>query len=377
MDENQLITKDADEFLSLNSKRYEVFSKIYDITEETYQDTIQDIQNHKDILFKDHSSSIFFFYNIVHASKFRFKKLELILDICIYFSSEIKKNNTTDIELIMICYFFSNGLNYLFSKNFFSIESITEVSFNSDEIFITFLPEITEYDSEYSNLRESRLFEEEENDELKEYYEFVKSNPKDHFLNRQLNYHPSSLHKSIREDDIETFQSILSKNNYDFNYRIKKSFYERLKMIMDEDMSLIQIAAFYGSLNIFKFLFIQKNIEFNKNLLSYAYAGENIEIIHLCEQKCKIEKAYFQPIFIHRQDFLDYCIENYENEINNDEISMIKNILKNFVINEDNIYEILNYESLSCSLFASNFDVFEKCLRKIIGFIFQRIFVHS
>ena len=131
-------------------------------------------------------------------------------------------------------------------------------------------------------------------------------------------------------------------------------------------MSLIQIAAFYGSLNIFKFLFIQKNIEFNKNLLSYAYAGENIEIIHLCEQKCKIEKAYFQPIFIHRQDFLDYCIENYENEINNDEISMIKNILKNFVINEDNIYEILNYESLSCSLFASNFDVFEKCLRKII-----------
>ncbi|KAK8840977.1 hypothetical protein M9Y10_027813 [Tritrichomonas musculus] len=150
MDENQLITKDADEFLSLNSKRYEVFSKIYDITEETYQDTIQDIQNHKDILFKDHSSSIFFFYNIVHASKFRFKKLELILDICIYFSSEIKKNNTTDIELIMICYFFSNGLNYLFSKNFFSIESITEVSFNSDEIFITFLPEITEYDSESS-----------------------------------------------------------------------------------------------------------------------------------------------------------------------------------------------------------------------------------
>lgn len=206
---------------------------------------------------------------------------------------------------------------------------------------------------------------EEKSELITDYYEFVKNRPKDHFFYRQLNYHPSPLHKAIRDDDIHTFQSMLSQNNYDVNHRIKYSFYERLKILMDQNLSLIQIAAFYGSLNIFKFLWMQEDIELDDNLMSYAFAGRNIDIIHICETKCEINTSYYQPIFTHSPDLLDYCIENYEDKIIEDEREEIKEVLKRFVKDNDNLYEILNYESLRSALYSSNFEVIKQCLRKI------------
>lgn len=61
-----LIRRDVNEFLSKNHKKYEIISKLQDylinLTNETYQETIQFISNHLDIFFKDHSSSLFFFF---------------------------------------------------------------------------------------------------------------------------------------------------------------------------------------------------------------------------------------------------------------------------------------------------------------------------
>ena len=50
-----------------------------------------------------------------------------------------------------------------------------------------------------------------------------------HIENRNRNYHPSLLHKSIREDDIDAFQKIISQNNYDINYIFDFSYYERAR----------------------------------------------------------------------------------------------------------------------------------------------------
>lgn len=75
----------------------------------------------------------------------------------------------------------------------------------------------------------------------------------------QVNYHPSQLNKSIRDDDIDTFQSLLSKNNFNVNHQIENSNYERLKS-NDYNLSLIEIAAVYGSKKIFKFSWIQDQI---------------------------------------------------------------------------------------------------------------------
>ena len=62
--------------------------------------------------------------------------------------------------MIKILLRFPNGVSYLFSKNFFTIESIIEMSFLNDLIFINFLPEIEDYDSEYSMKREKHILPE-------------------------------------------------------------------------------------------------------------------------------------------------------------------------------------------------------------------------
>ena len=66
------------------------------------------------------------------------------------------------------------------------------------------MPEIEEFDQEYSKLRSERFFVSINNylytQYLKDFLLVVQYDYQKHKLNRQLNYHPSLLHKSIRED---------------------------------------------------------------------------------------------------------------------------------------------------------------------------------
>lgn len=115
-----------------------------------------------------------------------------------------------------------------FQSKFFQISSIIELSAIYPNLFINFLPEIEEYDPKYAKMREENLVI-DRNDIS--FYNFVKFNPEKHVINRSLNYHPSSLHKVIREDDFDKFQIILSRNNYSINHKIEYSPYERSRMI--------------------------------------------------------------------------------------------------------------------------------------------------
>lgn len=320
MNEISSIKKDVKDFLTKNQTRYEAFSKFQDsidhLTEETYQDIIQFVQDHISILFKDHSNAIFFLSNVIRTAEYNFKKFELYMDIILHFSDSFKKLHLTEREMLIICIHFPDTINYLYSKNFFSIESIVEHSVNLINLFAFFYHEIVKYDSEYASIIEHILLHENNigfNKNETDFLSYVKSHPEEHLVNRKLCYHPSKLHKSIRDDDIDTFQMILSKNNIGINYKIEYSPYERA-MTIDSDCSLAQVAAVYGSLKIFKFLFMQNELIIDKNLLDYAYFGNNHEIIHLCEKRCSKQNAYIQSIRIHQTDLLDYFVENFYDE---------------------------------------------------------------
>lgn len=365
------IQKDCDEFLSKNNEKFEIISTLQkyllNMKNEKYQECILFIQNHLSTFFNDHASAIFFYYNIIQCARFNFRNFELILDICVHFQSEMKKVKTTENELIMIGLFFSNSIFYLFSKNFFSIESIIKTSNYYTPLFIMFLPEIEEYDPEYARLIEQKIIKNYENTDLKNivsFYKAVKSDPEKHIQNRKLNYHPSVLHKSIRNDDIGTFQAILSQNNYDINTKIEFSFYERLKT-HDDDISLIQAAAVYGSLSIFKFLWMQKDIIYDDNLLKYAYCGSNPDIIHICENKCNPKFVYIEPIATQKFSYLDYFIENYSDQIIEYDDD-VKSQIENFECDEnEKFYSILDYEGLNMTVLAFNYQVLKDCLPKI------------
>lgn len=101
--------------------------------------------------FKDHGTTFTFIYYIVRAALFNFKKLELVLDVCIHFSNEIR-STITDYEILAIFSAYQISISYLFSKQFFSIEPIFKNSFCNSQLFNNFLPEIEEYDPEHAKI---------------------------------------------------------------------------------------------------------------------------------------------------------------------------------------------------------------------------------
>lgn len=371
------LTQNVNIFTFKNEKRYELFSVLQEqldnLTNDSYPIIIQFIKLNADTFFIDHQNTIFFFKNVIISSKYNFKKFEIYLDICISFSAEIKKNNITESELIAISLLYHNSIYYLFSHNFFSLKAIIDFSFLSEEIFVTFLPEIEEYDEEFARVRGDYLFnKKDQRSNLFKYYESVKNNKEDHKKYRNLNYHPSSLHKCIREDDFDTFQNYISRNNIDINYKFDYSYYDRVRTI-DDTPSLIQVAAIYGSIKIFKYLFNMDTIIFNSNLLSYAYIGRNFEIIHLCEKKCSSKDVYFQSIILHDRELLTYFIENYGNFLKETDPDIVEALGEyEYIESEQPEYRALNYDALRDAILSFNYPIIHSSLRKI-AYIVNRV----
>ena len=192
-------------YLFQNEKTYEILIDFFDhlsnLSNETYQNMIEFISHNKNIFFKDHASGISFFHHIIRMACANFKYFEIFLDICVDFSSDFKQIDITENEIIQISFIFKNSIYYLFTKNFFTIKSIVEQSFLNNFLFINFLPEITEYDKEYAEIKtRNLLLSDQSNNEIKEdisFLQFVINNPDKHILYRSLNYNNSYIHELI------------------------------------------------------------------------------------------------------------------------------------------------------------------------------------
>lgn len=364
-EELSFIKKEVEKFIAKNKKKYEIITSLQkqlnSLTQDSYLQAIEFIEDNKSIFFNDHQSSVFFIYSVLDTSINNFKNLEVILDIFIHFSDELKRN-ISEIEILGLCILFINSINYLFMKGFFSISTIFTKSFQNDYLFINFLPEIEQYDKELVELRKKKILSVNLNEIKSLFYKTVTSDYQKHILNRNLNYHPSLLHKSIREDDIDTFQLLISQNNYNLNEPIQYSYYERTKTI-DLNLTPIKVAAVYGSLKVFKFL-MMNNADLSGNLLCYAYFGSNAEIIHLIEDKCSHDQVCIQPILTHNDELFEYYIENFEGEIKEEEE---EEDIKKLVFNDnDNPYKVLNSDCLHGAVTSYHYPIITSCLERII-----------
>ena len=370
--EDAILQKNVDEFTLENKEKIEVISNLQEqlinIDEISFSKIIDYIKNHKNIFFNDHKSAIFFFKYLIFFSRHNFKKLEQILDIIIYFSDDLKNERThvKQSELFEICnIFYLVSINYLYFKNFFTIEDIIKKSFKSCYIFINFLPEIEKYDHEYAELMLKNKINENIKESFKSFISLIQSDYQKHILNRNSCYNQSSLHKSIRDDDINLFQKLISQNNIKLDDKIEFSFYERAKTI-DENICPLKVAALYGSVHIFKFL-LMNNATIDDDLLKYAYSGCNAEIIHLIENKCSFDECYFQPILNFHNELLDYFIDNFGFEIVENDTN-VKKILSNF--HDDNCqYDILAYNGIRAAVITGNYPIIRSCIKKTAFFI--------
>lgn len=179
------------------------------------------------------------------------------------------------------------------------------------------------------------------------------------------------LTKSLRNDDVDKLQLIVTANRINISDAIIP-----YNVFDDLETTLINYAAYYGSLKCFKYLLLNNGI-INKETLYFAVYGGNIEIIQIVNQKIddvdddKIEentihkfgkrepgyssdiKIISSAIKMHKNDLFDWLFENrfvnkgklgYElNEIastsalNGNAHALIEIIDKGYDVSSDNV----------------------------------------
>lgn len=134
------------------------------------------------------------------------------------------------------------------------------------------------------------------------------------------------LYQIIREDLIEDFISHVTMTNLKLDSYIKSSIFETNNLLLKNIPTLIQYSAFYGSIQIFRFL-IHNEIELTPSIWPYAIHGRNPELIHLIEEN-KINPESYEQILIesikcHHLEISEYFYNNFiQNPENNRNIQL-------------------------------------------------------
>lgn len=197
----------------------------------------------------------------------------------------------------------------LYQKGFITIDTITERSSVNSYDFAYFINEIKEGDNQFYQYAISK----ENNQETMKEINLERHNE---LRERGRNHH--QIAEIIRNDEIQQFQEIIAQTNISLKSRIPYSFYEDCQFINNKnDMPhLIDFASFFGSINIFKFLWIN-DVKGSSSTFNYAIAGGNYEIIHLLESiyKNSIDKnSQNYSILFHRNDIYSYLQDTYDIE---------------------------------------------------------------
>ena len=156
-------------------------------------------------------------------------------------------------------------------------------------------------------------------------FEQYRDNGWDLLNDRRLNtYEPSSLPHIIKSDDIDTFRMIVETTHFHFNQVIPHTVYTDT-VYPFADPTILQFAAFHGSINIFTYLLSNEKCELDKTnpdgltVAQFAVAGGHREIVNILKEKgvsfkhtLQSAAAFYQNdlfvelFFDHVQDLNDY-----------------------------------------------------------------------
>ncbi|KAK8842396.1 hypothetical protein M9Y10_025979 [Tritrichomonas musculus] len=160
---------------------------------------------------------------------------------------------------------------------------------------------------------------------------------------RQIGENDSYICELIRNDSVKEFISYVNRTNLPLSSSIQSSFFETNPFLIKKDsISLIEYAAFFGAIQIFQYLHINK-AKLKPDLWLYAIHGKNGEIIHLLEEN-KIKPSQFNVCFAeaikcHHNEIASYIQSTYFNE--------------NEKANCEDIYRYFNFEFIQDELNGS------------------------
>ena len=151
----------------------------------------------------------------------------------------------------------------------------------------------------------------------------------------------------IRNDLIDEFVQFVNETNLDLNSSIEKSIFETNSFLVEKTPTLIEYAAFFGSMNIFNYLY-SKRIYIAPYIWFYAIHSKNLQLIQfLIEQKIiphDFEDFLKESIKCHHFEITKLIKDNY---FQNDNINIISTSLKHYN------FECIQKYSIDESLFPN------------------------
>ena len=121
----------------------------------------------------------------------------------------------------------------------------------------------------------------------------------------------------IRNDEVEEFVSYVTRSNLDLTSKIEPSIFETNTFLLKNKPNLIEYSTFFGSIQIFKYLFYTKNDLLSPSLWIYAIHGRNPEMIHFLEENHvrmpmqSYHKCLNECIKCHHNELANYILNNY------------------------------------------------------------------
>ena len=131
---------------------------------------------------------------------------------------------------------------------------------------------------------------------------------------RKSGENDSTIAKLIREDSVEEFITYITKQNYKPNCKISKSHFETNPLLNSKEPTLIEYAAFFGSIQIFRYL-AMNDADLTPSLWIYSIHSRNSELIHIIEEfqveldENTLEKCIIEAIKCHHNDFATAMIQ--------------------------------------------------------------------
>ena len=163
----------------------------------------------------------------------------------------------------------------------------------------------------------------------------------------------------IRSDLINEFKDYIEEANIKLKSQIHQSIFETNSLLLKNNRqpSLIEYAAFFGSIQIFEYL-VSSEIKLTNSLWLYAIHGKNLEIIKNLSENDKvneksIEKCFDESIKCHHVGISNYFLETYFDE-KEDSWKSAFNVLKSYnfkfikkeYVSKDSFYYLCKYDYL-------------------------------
>ena len=327
--------------------------------------------------------------------------IEKLQKIILYLKDDIRSNFLrTDIFHI----FKSNKLIllFLFEKNVLPLSKyimhvLTQKKYVENNYTQFFAPELKKF------IEKAELFD--------EFDEKWKDKPEEFEENRKKGENEDLICQIIRDDSIDIFISHVSQNQMPLRSNIKRSIFEMNKsltvpkkplnvpkpqyftrVVPDEKVvTLIEYTAFFGSIQIFKYLYLNENSLLESSIWPYAMHSNNPELINfIVENKivpyndCYM-KSFLEALKCHHNDVANYIYENYLKKWQLDDIKIFRKSLKyyNFVFMKNKFNDLYafyflckyNYVSLvELLLKEKKVDVNYVIISKLILFLMTFLF---